>query len=40
LGPLPFGRPLKNFFPETKKILPENIGEGEVPKMFSNTRFT
>jgi hypothetical protein len=40
LGPLPFGGPLKIFFPETKKICRKILGRGEVPKMFSNTRFT
>jgi hypothetical protein len=41
LGPLPFGDPLKNFFPETKKFFRKILGRGgEAPKIFSNIRFT
>jgi hypothetical protein len=39
LGPLPFGGPLKKCFPETKKFCQKTLGRGEVPKIFSNTRF-
>jgi hypothetical protein len=45
LGPLPFGPPPPNFFfSRNQKIFPQNIGDGgrggDVPKQFSNTKFT
>jgi hypothetical protein len=43
LGPLPFGAPPQKNFPETKKFSRKILatGEGgEVPKFFSNTKFT
>jgi hypothetical protein len=43
LGPLPFAPPPKFFFPETKKFFRKILATGEggdVPKKFSNTKFT